>query len=492
MNKRQRLRYTTKLISRISYHVAKGDKETAQKTMFRGFLELGGVYVKFLQVLSLKSEFFTTFDTQEKLAVYDAVAPETMNINEVLQTQLPPESLAKLIQVDPHPFAAGSFGQVYYAMHQDGTALIIKALRTNLVEHIKTDLRVLRVISNIMSTSYKGASDIGSLFNDFRSVILSEIDYKSEIEHGMYFYDYFFKHPNIVIPKIYPDLSTDSIIVEEYIGGLPMTKLMQLVDEGGNAHEIVKKELDSDLTVQVGVLGKEILRSILIADKITGDPHPGNIKLLPNDQLGLYDFGITGTPPTDRKAFLDLVRDYIDIHKGKFDPGRSFVNGLRFFASDLFRALNTLARVNRAGEELDIIEEIKKIATKVYAQIEHKIDFNQFVKTGNITKVFTQAINEDNRFKLRTSTDASVMIRAADGYMSMVEKLGLREELIPEVFEIAIEELEEEGFLLKGKKETMDFDSAVNIVSDWIQDLMESDPAMFRSLASQVRRSAAS
>lgn len=473
-----------------SWQGLRGNTKRANEEIFHGFRQLGGVYVKFLQILSLKKiAFLGNWDTKESVAVFDAVRPDDLDIDMYLRKEIRPEFLNDIIHVDKSPFAAGSFGQVYYGQHRDGTPIIVKALRPGLVQNIRVDLRILRVLAYLLGFSLRQwSTDFSAVFKDFRQVILKEIDYKAEAAHAHYFYDYFKHNPQIVIPRTYLELCTDNIIVQEYLPGIPLTEVVLAVDDGLNPHEYVRQRLDSDLTDQIGVLGEEITLSILTADWILGDPHPGNIKLLDNDRIGVYDFGITGEPPNDRQAFLEVLRDYIKLHKDDFEPGEVFIHVLRFFAQDLYRAVNTVAKALNTDEEYDFVEELKQLARTSYQGNTQRLDVKKLLKHGQIGRVMSRTINDRNKFALRIEFDSSVMIRSADGYLNIIDKLGLRDELIPGMFERSLDRLEEmPDVMLTGIQDTMDLESAVDIVSNWVQDMYERDPITFRSFVKKFR-----
>lgn len=494
MNNFKRFTIVAGVIIGATWHGLRGNRQKANEEIFHGFRQLGGVYVKFLQILSLKkTKFFGDWNSDEAMAVYDAVKTDDIDVHQHLARELKPLQLKDIVHVEPKPFAAGSFGQVYFGQHRDGSNIIIKVLRPNLVQHIKLDLKVLRVVAAILKVSLRQFStDFSAVFKDFRKVVIDEVNYRQEAGHADYFYQYFKNNDKIVIPKTYLELCTGNMIVQEYIGGMPMTELVRAKDDGYDPELYVKERLGSSLLKQMEVLGIELTKSILTAERILGDPHPGNIKLLEDDKIGLYDFGITGKPPANRRAFMEVLKDFSNIFKGEFEPGRTFINGIRFFAQDLFRAVSTVSRaIKRDDESFDLIAELENLARKVFEQNKSRIDLDHFMKNGHITWLMNRIVNEDNRFAIRVEFDSSVMIRAADGYLNMIDKLDMRTQLIPHIFDEALARLGKEDIVgLSGKKETMNLEQAVDIVSNWIQDMFENDPIFFRNFMYKYRRSA--
>src|SRR5262245_17813822 len=93
------------------------------------FVALGGVYTKFLQGVMLRSEMMRRWHNPKRNNVFENLDTELIDLPALLRQELPPHKLGQIAQVQPEPFAAGSFGQVYYGTLRDGSPIIIKALR---------------------------------------------------------------------------------------------------------------------------------------------------------------------------------------------------------------------------------------------------------------------------------------------------------------------------------------------------------------------------
>ena len=466
-----------------------GKRANSEFVIYESFMQLGGVYVKFLQLMMLRSKFFSKLSAAQKMAVYDGVAVDEIDIHRFMESQFGSDYMHDIVQIDTEPFAGGSFAQVYSARHADGNRLIIKVLRPSLIANIKADLRVLNLIFLFMRRRMKVATDMKALFKNFKQVVLEETDYIAEANNAVYFRNYFSDKPDIFIPQTYTDYCTRGVIVQEFVEGLAMTDLIEAIEMGHDAREYTKQVTGSDLDEQVSVLGHELIMSLFVADRVFGDPHPGNIKLLPNNQVGMIDFGIAGEPPEDRRALMILLQDVVNIINGEFDEGVTFINGMRFFTSDLYRAVNTISQSFESDDGTTIVDEIMKTSSRALQSNEARADIESLVRKGEISKIMNQVINQDNRFGLNVALDsgATVAMRTADGYLAVIESLKLTDDLIPEVMQVGIDRVYEQGFLLKGHPETMEYEIAVNIVSGWAQTLIESDPIFFAGLIKKLR-----
>jgi predicted unusual protein kinase regulating ubiquinone biosynthesis (AarF/ABC1/UbiB family) len=78
------------------------------------FVSLGGVYLKFLQGVLLRSKMMRHWKSDDKLRIFENIQTEPLDVRAILQSEISKSSLSKIATIQPQPFAAGTFGQVYY------------------------------------------------------------------------------------------------------------------------------------------------------------------------------------------------------------------------------------------------------------------------------------------------------------------------------------------------------------------------------------------
>lgn len=358
------------------------------------------------------------------------------------------------------------------------------------MQNLRFDLNLLGLFTGIIKFVVPSAVyDVNAVYRDFRKVVKEETDYIKEADHALHFWNRYKGHPHIVIPYTYKDLSSKYVITQDYLGGIAATTLIERRENGEDITALVKGELGTDLAFLTRMFGFELLYSVLTADLIQGDPHPGNLKVLPGNKIGLIDFGITAPPPEDRMAFFQVIKSYINLYHGDADMGKFFFDGLRFYVNDLFRAIVTISRLYERDKDrnFDLSAEVKKVAVAAFDSSKDHVNVRQMLAKGQLSRLFEQTINEDNRFGLKITFDGGVMLRAAATYMSIIEGFGYREEMMPSVFEEVIKAIEDGDVQLTSKPDTMDVDRAVEIVSEWIEDITERDPLLFRELIGKMR-----
>ena len=220
--------FILKLLFKAGYYKLRSDEVAMMSIVADGFLELGGVYVKFLQGILLQLPVMKLWKGDRRFDVYENVPVDSIDIHLFLKDYLSKEQLAKLSNISSEPFASGSFGQVYKARLVSGERVIIKVLRPNINKFLKKDLRLIRIVSRLISSVFTNWSlDLKTLVSGFVKSTLAEIDYKSEARFAQESYDYYASNDKIVIPKTYLELSNRHIIVQEYIGGISLAQLLR-------------------------------------------------------------------------------------------------------------------------------------------------------------------------------------------------------------------------------------------------------------------------
>ena len=66
----------------------------------------------------------------------------------------------------------------------------------------------------------------------------------------------------------------------------------------------------SDLTAQLRMLGYESIVAAFTLPRVQGDPHPGNIRIMTKNRVGLIDFGIIYLLFFFRKRYNKIYEKY--------------------------------------------------------------------------------------------------------------------------------------------------------------------------------------
>ena len=455
-------------------------------------VSLGGIYIKFLQGVMLQSEFFKQWKSPNRYNIFENLDTEIINLPKLLQKELTKEKLAHIAQVQPQPFAAGSFGQVYFGVLRNGQPVIIKAMRPLVRETLRFDLKLLNVFTKqFVLKLYDGMQlNVNDALSEFKKSSLNETDYISEAEFANELFEAYKGNEKFIIPKTYTELCTSNIIVQEYLGGISGAQLVRLQEQGIEPWSYVNEQLGSDLDKQLTTLGKEYVNGMFTLPRIQGDPHPGNVKFLEEDKVGLIDFGIYAPAPKDKPAFFALIQEYGKMYNGNLDIEELFGKFLRVFANDLYNAFKKLHDAQNGNTDEDLTRIIGKLAKNAFSMHMKKSESSQLMNDPNMVKMVNQIVNKQNRFGLKLTIQSSEIIRTAQTYITLVESLNRQRYVLPKVFSEATEILSREHpELLIEKPSNMTISRAIDIVTKWLERVANRDPILFRKLLGQIKKS---
>lgn len=258
--------------------------------------ELGPTFIKLGQLLSTRPDFVPADIIQELSRLQDSVPP------------VPPEDIAAEVEreigrpldqvfsrFDPEPLGAASIGQVHRATLHDGADVVVKVRRPGIEETVDIDLDILATLAEMADArwpSTRGA--FTEIVREFARTLRREMDFRLEAANTERFRRLFADDGRVLIPSTYPELTTSRLLVMEHVDGVKINDLDGL------------RALGVD-TARLARLGAEVfLRQVLIDGMFHGDPHPGNLFVLPDGRLGVIDFGIVGR--LDRRT-IDSVTD---------------------------------------------------------------------------------------------------------------------------------------------------------------------------------------
>ena len=119
------------------------------------------------------------------------------------------------------PIACASMAQVHRATLKGGKEVVLKIQRPKLREVIAADLAILKNLVSIIENYFPKYKiyQPKELVRMFEQSISEELSFKVEAKNLVQFQKMFAKNPNVYIPDIYQELSTDKVICMEYIDG---------------------------------------------------------------------------------------------------------------------------------------------------------------------------------------------------------------------------------------------------------------------------------
>jgi ubiquinone biosynthesis protein len=111
--------------------------------------------------------------------------------------------------------------------------------------------------------------------------------------------------PDIKIPLVYGEYTGRRVLVMEALDGIPFSQTAALKQEGVHPEEILKRGL------------KAYMKMIYTDGLFHGDLHAGNVLLMPNNKLGLIDFGLVGR--LNRKTQSAIANMFLALAEEDYD-----------------------------------------------------------------------------------------------------------------------------------------------------------------------------
>ncbi len=221
-----------KLMTSVVTSVLRGDKLVLDQNSAK-LEELGGIYIKFLQLVVLNLDPNNQSSYKQLLNVYENSQPDPITIRTYLSRELSTDSWDMFKTIEEQPFATGSFGQVYKAQLWNDKPVIIKVLRPSVIRYLNYDLRLMGFLSWIYSVfDRQKMLNFRDIFKDFKRTCLDETNYIREATVARSYYEDYKNHPYLVIPQTYLQLCSYKVITQDYVQGLSLTSLLEMHSGG--------------------------------------------------------------------------------------------------------------------------------------------------------------------------------------------------------------------------------------------------------------------
>jgi predicted unusual protein kinase regulating ubiquinone biosynthesis (AarF/ABC1/UbiB family) len=275
--------------------------KTAIKVVERS-KELRGAFTKLVQMLSMRDDLLPGEMLQVLSAVQSSVPPmDYAMIRRQIVAELdePPESL--FASFETQAFAAASLGQVHKATLKDGREVVVKVQYPGVEETVKQDLQnikaLLQTFTLIGRDVMRQKIDPSEVYHELEERLYEELDYINEAKNIALFQRMFRDDDEVVIPDVYPDLSSRRVLTMERVDGYPL-------------QEVLAPGVDQSLKDWVAVkYFRVVWRQIFEYGVLHTDPNPGNYLVTYHPKLVILDFGsIRIFPEKIRQAYHVLAK----------------------------------------------------------------------------------------------------------------------------------------------------------------------------------------
>lgn len=246
--------------------------------------ELGPTFIKLGQILSTRPDIVGVELAAELQHLQDEVRADPPNIvRATIEAELGQPIEELFAEFDERPLASASIGQVHAAKLRTGERIVVKVQHAGIEDKVRIDLDILAGMAILAEripefVNYRPRATVA----EFQRILRRELDFGREERHMQQFAQDFQNDPRVHIPCSIPEYCTSRVLTMEYLEGIRLAETAKLTMAGFDLPELAKR-------------GAEIyLRMIFSTGFYHADPHPGNILILPDNVIGLVDFGMVG------------------------------------------------------------------------------------------------------------------------------------------------------------------------------------------------------
>lgn len=255
-------------------------------------ISLGPTFIKIGQFMSTRTDIFGEEITNELKDLHDNVSP--LNFKDVSKYIKP-----NIFQyVEETPIASASIGQVHRGKLITGEDIVLKIKRPNIEDQIIDDFQVLLFGLNILKTisEDRKIKEFEILFNEYFNLLKEEINFNLEANNMVKFKQNFSEKKWINIPKVYPELSDEDLIVMDYVPSIKINDIEKIDELKFNKERIAQK------------LTELFIQQVVDFGLVHIDPHPGNVGITEQGKLVFYDFGmILQLDPNIKSLFKNFL-----------------------------------------------------------------------------------------------------------------------------------------------------------------------------------------
>jgi predicted unusual protein kinase regulating ubiquinone biosynthesis (AarF/ABC1/UbiB family) len=259
------------------------DREKRAQWLLDTLVKLGPTFIKIGQALSTRADLLPLEYVRALVKLQDQVPqfPSAQAIA-IVEKELGGPISEFYKDFDPEPLAAASLGQVHRATLFSGEEVVVKVQRPGLQQLFDIDFQVLDRLVKFAKQRIRGLQnfDLEAIYQEFATILYREIDYVQEGMNADRFRRNFEDHEYILVPKIYPDLTTKRVLTMEYMPGIKVNDRRSLEAIGINPKDIN----------HIGICA--YMKQLLQDGYFQADPHPGNMAVRSDGKLIFYDFGM--------------------------------------------------------------------------------------------------------------------------------------------------------------------------------------------------------
>ena len=261
--------------------------------------ELGPTFIKFGQILSSRRDLITDDYFVELSKLQSGVPPfPGKEARAIIEEELGHSIRDLFSEFKDVPIGSASIAQVHQAKLKDGTPVAVKVQRPDIEITIALDIAILHDLARFVEKHVPESAGLNptGVVREFTETLQRELDFDNEAMNAERFAEQFEGNSHIRVLKIYRKLSTERVLTMDFITGVAITDTEKLQAQGTDPAKLA--------VTMTGLIYEQIFDFGFFH----GDPHPGNMTVLPDGRIALYDYGMMGKfTPHMRESIALLV-----------------------------------------------------------------------------------------------------------------------------------------------------------------------------------------
>ena len=228
--------------------------------------EMGPLAIKMGQLLSTRRDLIPPEILQQLVLLQDRVKPFGVDVAKTrIEESLKANITTLFARFDEQPLAAASVAQVHTAALHDGREVVVKVTRPDIRSQILEDFEILRWLGASLEKRLEAARavHISEIIENYRQVILNELDLTLEADNTRRMRHYFTGSSMMYVPEVYMD--SKDVMVAERITGVPISDIATFEKLGMDRKDLAEKGLTIFFT--------QVFRD----NFFHADMHPGNV-----------------------------------------------------------------------------------------------------------------------------------------------------------------------------------------------------------------------
>ncbi|XP_069805524.1 aarF domain-containing protein kinase 1 [Dendropsophus ebraccatus] len=224
-----------------------------------------GTYIKVGQHLGAL-EYLLPPEYTSTLGVLHSRAPSTPlpEVLHVIRQELGTEASELFAHFEETPLGAASLAQVHRAVLQDGRKVAVKVQHPKVRKQSARDIVIMEFLLQVVKKVFP-QFEFMWLVEEAKKNLPRELDFLNEGRNAEKMANMVRKFPFLKIPRIHWELSTERVLVMEYVEG----------GQANDRHYMEANHIDVNQVSQA--LGKLYSEMIFVHGFVHCDPHPGNV-----------------------------------------------------------------------------------------------------------------------------------------------------------------------------------------------------------------------